>query len=712
MIPTVSVKRAGLRVCLLSLCACALSAQVPNPVTRCQVLTTPLAVSAEGLTERVGDVVLECAANPGASVSTTLALYLSAPVTNRVDGSNNTRDAVLSVDLGSGFVPTGIPGLISGNSITFAGVNYPAPANGTLRLRISNVRAAMNRLGYNSANPAQVTASLSTSLPIDQSQLVVAYSQAALLSNMTDTTVSCYGSPAPDTLDLPSFFAAGTALASTRVTEGFATAFAPNASGADSGTRIIVRYSGFPGSARLYIPDGVAGSTAIRPTSGGDLNLPPATGQYMPGSHTLLMLRVLGADSTGAGGSAAPMPMSLAPITLASVSEVPLSNGSGFAVYEVVDSNPNVQETAQFPTFFELPRFAPPSVANETVALGPISSVTTASTNAPVPRFTTVDMLSDCTLLRDCAAPVVRQPRLSLESSVIHFTGVAGASFAGNAGKFLVHNEGGGTMDWKVSIIYSQGSDWLSLSTTSGSNEGTVQVTPKFGNLPYGIYNATIVVDAGTAGMQSVAVNLLLSQPAPPPVPAPDVSQVLNAATLDVAPLVAGSLTTLMGSNLGGKNVAVTFDGAAATLFYTSATQINLLVPSLGSKTSASVVVTADGVSSKAVNVPVASAWPAIFAHGVLNQDWRENLPQTPAAAGEILQIFATGIPASATVSAQIGDRKNLVPVYAGEAPNFHGLQQVNVAVPQATAGPTTLKICATMAGQEVCSPAVQITVR
>src|SRR5436190_5380447 len=103
MIPTDFLERAGLRVCLLTLFStCALYAQVPNPVTRCQVTTTPMAVSAEGLTERLGDVTLQCAANPGAPVTATLTLYFSAPVTNRVDASNNTRDAVLSVDLGSG----------------------------------------------------------------------------------------------------------------------------------------------------------------------------------------------------------------------------------------------------------------------------------------------------------------------------------------------------------------------------------------------------------------------------------------------------------------------------------------------------------------------------------------------------------------------------------------------------------------------------------
>ena len=65
-----------------------------------------------------------------------------------------------------------------------------------------------------------------------------------------------------------------------------------------------------------------------------------------------------------------------------------------------------------------------------------------------------------------------------------------------------------------------------------------------------------------------------------------------------------------MGSNLAGKIVAVTFDGTPATLLYISATQINLQVPEAldASKTLASLVVTADGVSSNAVTVALALA--------------------------------------------------------------------------------------------------------
>jgi uncharacterized protein (TIGR03437 family) len=151
----------------------------------------------------------------------------------------------------------------------------------------------------------------------------------------------------------------------------------------------------------------------------------------------------------------------------------------------------------------------------------------------------------------------------------------------------------------------------------------------------------------------------------------------------------------------------------AATLIYSGDTQINLQVPaSLGSKNSASMVVTVDGVSSTPLTVPIAAAWPAVFAHGVLNQDGGENTASTAAKSGDILQIFATGIPKVATVSVQIGDLKGLIPVYAGDAPTVPGVQQVNVAVPAGVTGSLTLEVCAIAGGQQYCSPGYTIAVQ
>jgi uncharacterized protein (TIGR03437 family) len=138
-----------------------------------------------------------------------------------------------------------------------------------------------------------------------------------------------------------------------------------------------------------------------------------------------------------------------------------------------------------------------------------------------------------------------------------------------------------------------------------------------------------------------------------------------------------------------------------------------LQVPAgLGSRASAAVVVTVDGTSSAPMTVALSPASPAIFAHGVLNQDNSENTQQSAAAPGSVLQIFATGIPPSAIVTVQIGgpggSQWSQAPLYAGEAPTVPGVQQVNVALPDGLiSGPVQLTVCAAViAGTAGSQPA------
>jgi uncharacterized protein (TIGR03437 family) len=406
------------------------------------------------------------------------------------------------------------------------------------------------------------------------------------------------------------------------------------------------------------------------------------------------------------------------------MSEVPLTNGAGYAVYEVADANQAVLESAQFPTFVSVPNPTAAAVAQESLSYAPVSSVMSASISAPVPRFAagTGTPPSDCTVLGDCQAGYF--PKLSIDPTYIQLTAIAGAAMTSGPGYIPVQNAGGGIMNWTALVSYATGSGWLTLDYTSGENNGSVRVWAVVPlSLAAGTYQARILIDAGPlAGNVTIPVTLtVLPAPVLPPTPTPTpaapvvtVTSVVNAATFAVTPLVPGSLGTLLGANLAGKNVSVTFDGSVATLLYVGATQINLQVPpSLGSKTSATLVVTVDGSSSAPQTVALAPVWPAIFAHGVLNQDNTENKAGSGAKAGSVLQIFATGIPASATVSLQIADRTNLIPLYAGLAPGLSGVQQVNVAVPgNLDAGTAQLVICGTVSLQQVCSAAYPVLVQ
>ena len=699
-------------VLLVALFALAIGPAFAQAQSSCVVSSVPIQVRAEGLTERMGDILLQCSGfPPGATLSGNLTIFLPVSITNRVDSNNQTQDTVLFVDYGSGFVPSRT-GLVAGGSIAFNGISFTVPPSGNLAIRISNIRAAPGAVTSVMANIS------STSIPISQSQVLVAYPRTSLFATLYSTDIPCTGSPLASTTSLSALFAARTVFASTRITEGFANAFAKRAAGDDTGTRFLVSYSGFPPNTHVYIPDMVAGSSALVPTAGGDLGVSQAVGQYVPGSGSLLLVRVPYADATGAGGYPLAAPSGLGPALLDSINEVPLTGGAGYAVYEVADTNPSVIESAQFPAFVSVPNATAAAVAQERISYAPVSAVMSASTSAPVPRFTAPTPPSDCSVLADCQASYF--PKLSIDPTSVQLTAIAGGAMTSGPGYIPIQNSGGGIMNWTALVSYTTGSGWLILDSTSGENNGSVRVWAVVPiSLAAGTYQAKIIIDAGPlAGSTTIPVTLTVqAAPVLPPTPTPPVvtvSAVVNAATFAVTPLVPGSLGTLFGANLSGKSVSVTFDGNAAILLYAGATQINLQVPAiLGSKTSSILVVTVDGSSSAPQTVALAPVWPAIFAGGILNQDNTENKAGAAAVRGSVLQIFATGIPTSATVSVQIADRKNLIPLYAGVAPGLTGVQQVNVQIPSdLAAGAAQLTVCATAGSTQACSAAYPVVIQ
>jgi uncharacterized protein (TIGR03437 family) len=704
-------ERALILVALLTLTISATYAQ-PLPISGgCVTTAVPPQVRSEGLTERMGDIILQCSGSiPGAAGTGNFTVYLSVGVTNRIDSNGLATDAVFSIDYGLGFTPSPVRGLVGGNNISFNGVSLTVPASGNFNIKISGLRGNVHPLG--TVGPRPVLASLSIPLQLNQAQIIVAYATPGFYSTLYSKGITCGGSPLPSTIDVADLFAAQTAFFSTRVTEGFGSAFAARASGEDSGVRFLVNYSKFPANAHLFIPDMVAGSDALVPTAGGDFGFPQAVGQYMPGSGTLLLVRVLGADATGAGGAAVQAPTGTSPVTLNSASEVALTNGSAYAVYEVVDANPSIIESAQFPTFLGLDRVTVPAIAQESISLAPVSTTTTASASAPVPRFVVTDPASDCNIVGDCQAAYF--PKLSVQAGAIQLLAFQGGAMMSQPGYIPVQNQGGGIMVWNAAVNYANGSGWILLEQSTNQNNGSVRVWATPQALAAGTYQANVVIDAGPlAGSATIPVTLTVQAlPTPPAAPKVTVTSVVNAATFTSTPLVAGSLATVMGSNLNGKAVSVTFDSLAARLLYNSDTQINLQVPEgLASKSSASLVVTVDGSASAPQTVMLAPAWPAIFAHGVLDQDNHENTAASPAAAGAWLQIFATGIPPGAVVSAKIGNRDGLVR-YAGPAPTVPGVQQVNLELPADLSAQTTqLVICASAGGQPYCSAGYSLNI-
>lgn len=671
--------------------------------TTCAVSAVPAVVHSEGLTEQMGDINLLCTGTPGAPVTGSLTVYLPINITNRIGSNGYSTDAMLNIVSGNTIVNSGVSGLVTNQSISFNGFQFTFPASGSVSVVVNDLRADANQLGLQQNNP--IVAYLSSSLQIENNPVIVAFAQQGLLATSMDSGVTCVGSAAPSTVSLTNLFSAGTAEQTTRITEGFPTSFQPKDPTSDTGTRFLLTYANVPSGVTIYIPDAIAGSTALLPTSGGDLGTAVAVGQYVPGSHTLLLVRVLNTDANGVGGTFAtlPAPNPSGVVVLDGANAVPLSNGAGYAVYEVVDADPSATEHAQIPNFFAVPSHTTPGASTGSVSLAPISTVTTATATDPIPRFAAVTPPSDCTAAGDCSASYY--PELQATARYpLQATAAAGSGQVA-AGTIQVKNIRGGVLGWTASITYTTGSGWASVSPSFGLDSGLIVAFVNPSSLQPGTYQASVVIDGGpSAGTQTIPLTLTVTAPASSVI----VTGITDSADFRQAPVVPGSFASVWGSNLAGQNVSVTFNSIAAQLLYTGAQQINLRVPpSLSGQTSAQMVVTVNGVASSPYTVQLAAIAPAIFTPGVLNQDNSINSTGNPAAPGSVLQIFGTGMPDSGgTFTATIPNHPSMVPMYAGAAPGIPGMQQVNVALPSDLQGDTVnLTICVTgAANKQYCS--------
>jgi uncharacterized protein (TIGR03437 family) len=171
-----------------------------------------------------------------------------------------------------------------------------------------------------------------------------------------------------------------------------------------------------------------------------------------------------------------------------------------------------------------------------------------------------------------------------------------------------------------------------------------------------------------------------------------------NAASLTVSPGAPNAIFTAFGAFPGcAGNATASVDGQAATVYYSSPTQINFLLPSaVTGEPAASVQLSCSGVTTQPISPPIAEAAPALFIAAstqaaVVNQD---GTVDTASPAGSVIQLYGTGFgpfdPAGADgltrltlpVTATIGGVAAEV-LFAGQALGFTpGLQQIDVLVP------------------------------
>ncbi len=331
------------------------------------------------------------------------------------------------------------------NQLVWLGVPIDAPGTtGTRIIRITNVRANANQLGVSSTLiPTQIVMFISatgtTSIPINQPQQTIAFIQPGLTVSRVNISgkvlLQCVNQNTNLATDSSRQTQSG-ATSVLRFREGFASAFkrrnanlgssadvsptptnqngpgliyntetgfynnlftstnGVNIAGlADHGTRLLARFSNVPAGVSVYVS-----AYGIVTTDSND-NIISTYNTASTGLSSGPMVRLVSTDANGAGAfSAATITSNQAVVGTnsgtgnAPIAPVSLSNGTGSAVWEVMNSDPLAQETVKVAVFLaytantsaNLPGLGTPSV---NLNYAPISTVTTASSSAPLPRF-------------------------------------------------------------------------------------------------------------------------------------------------------------------------------------------------------------------------------------------------------------------------------------------------------------------------------------
>jgi uncharacterized protein (TIGR03437 family) len=684
----------------------------------CYVSSTPYVAATEGLAELMAPITFSCSGGTaGSTVSTDIYLTLNTNITNRVGSTAQPTNIAVTADTGSGPLPVAATIQYSGNNTVILNqVTYvvPSPNTTAVTLQISGIRAAVANLTGGTASGIVTAQILNTGLFItDQNiQIIVASTLGpSMLATIQNTGLPCSGSVLPSgSFGFPDLIASATAFSTVRVTEANNVAFSPKGAGADTGNRIVVSLSGYPSTATVYVPSAVVGNYGTTPTSGGTLEEAASGGIYTSGSNQLLLLLVPGADSTGNGGSVSGPPGGIQ--TLAGVAPITLSGGAGYAVYEVVDGNPNGIDSAQIPVFVGSPAAACSSPISLSVAYGPVSTVAIGTPTDPIPRFVAETPGPDCQIFSDCGS--LNPPSLVVDQTSLALTG----NSQGNPQSATVHvsNGGQGTLSFTTAVSYQTTSGWLTVSPATGSAPAAVTVTADPTNLAQGVYMATVSISGGGAGVVNIPLTFNVG-----PVGV-TIKGIVSAASFTVGgPIAPNSYVAIYGVNLGGTNVSVVAGGntCITCITYAGSTQVNFLLPVTAAANLIAgyipISLVVDGHVSNSYSIPLATNALGVFNPGIVNQDGSVNTSTQPTTATQYVSVYMTGLalPVTGAVTVSMGTQTGITTQYAGAGP-YPGEEQINVYVPGGlTPGPVPLSVCVSQAGSQppLCSPSVNLYV-
>lgn len=204
---------------------------------------------------------------------------------------------------------------------------------------------------------------------------------------------------------------------------------------------------------------------------------------------------------------------------------------------------------------------------------------------------------------------------------------------------------------------------------------------------------------------------------------------VVSAATFLGGSLAPKSIATAFGSDLAADSAQVVVTGSAgvarsAMLFYSSPVQVNFQIPPGTVIGPATVTVTSSDGTVSQTTVNIATVSPGLFQVGmqliVTASDGARRRPPWlyqcvpygcvispinlgPAGSQTALELFGTGIrgrSSLANVICTIGGVTPTQVLYAGPAPGFIGLDQLNIVLPSYLSGASVVPIAITVDSQ------------
>ncbi len=308
---------------------------------------------------------------------------------------------------------------------------------------------------------------------------------------------------------------------------------------------------------------------------------------------------------------------------------------------------------------------------------------------------------------------VSSKPALSFRPAELRLQMAAGQS--GPAASAQVSTNGGAA-DWSVTASAANGGNWLRAQRSGSAAVATVDGS----SLAPGIYRGSLQILSDTAANPATTVPVELRVLAPGP-PVISLDGVVDAASYCAYSsrcyLAPGQLASVFGSQLAYTTAhaaalplpaqlgttRLLVNGAPAELVHAEFGQINFRVPELpAGATRLFVQAERDGQKSNLVSVPCTSGAPGIFTvdssgagYGAILHANTARLVSAadPAVPGEYLEIYVTGLggtlfgnavekPTVVLFGPGITGTIELQPSYAGLAPGFPGLYQVNVRIP------------------------------